>query len=71
MSEKNEISSAIDTMNRARNIIEDDMRITAELRARIEQQRALIKVALGYIQSGRPDMATRALAGFSFTNLDG
>src|ERR1017187_2905408 len=60
------ISSAIDTMNRARNIIEDDIRIMAELRARIEQQRAGISVALGCLRSGRPDLAAIALV-----NIDG
>jgi hypothetical protein len=35
--------------------------IEAELRARIEQQRAMIQVALGYIQSGRPDLAALLL----------
>ena len=64
------ISSAIDTMNRARKIIEDDMRLTAELRARIEQQRAAISAALGWLRSGRPDLARMTLSGFSFTNLD-
>ena len=62
MSEKNEISSAIDTMNRARNIIEDDMRITSELRAQIEHQRKMICVALGYIESGRPALAAMVLS---------
>jgi hypothetical protein len=58
-----EVTAAIQTMERARVIIEDDIHLVAELRARIEQQRALIAVALGYIQSGRPDRAALVLSG--------
>ena len=61
MSETTEITDAIQSMNRARVIIGDDRRIKAELRERIEQQRALITVARGYIQSGRPDLAALVL----------
>jgi len=63
MSETTEIRDAIQSMERARVIIKDDILIMAELRARIEQQRALITVARGYIQSGRPDLAALVLAG--------
>jgi len=51
------------TMQQARDQIRDAMRVEQELSARIEQQRALITVARGYIQSGRPDLAALVLAG--------
>lgn len=49
-------------MEKASVLIKDDILIIAELRARIEQQRALIAVARGYLQSGRPDLAALVLA---------
>ena len=61
MSETTEIMAAVQTMEHARVIIEDDILITAELRARIEHQRAMICVALGYLQSGRPELAALVL----------
>jgi hypothetical protein len=70
MSEINEIMAAMQTMEHARVVIEDDRRIIAEMRARIEQQRAVISVALGYLQSGRPIMAAMALSGSALANLD-
>src|ERR1017187_5350649 len=70
MCENTEITDAIDTMNCARAVIEDDRRIKAEMRARIEQQQAVISVALGYLQSGRPIMAAMALSGSALANLD-
>ena len=70
MSEIEEMMAAIQTMERARVVIEDDRRIIAEMRARIEQQRAVISVALGYLQSGRPIMAAMALSGSALANLD-
>ena len=63
MSESTAITEAIQSMERARIIIEDDILIMAELRARIEQQRALIAVAQGYLRSGRIDLAALVLAG--------
>jgi conjugal transfer/entry exclusion protein len=50
-------------MQQARDQIRDAMRVEQELSARIEQQRALMKVALGYIQSGRPELAALVLDG--------
>lgn len=41
----------------------DARMIVRAVNARIEQQRALITVARGYIQSGRPDLAALVLAG--------
>lgn len=63
MGETNEILSAIQAMERARVILEADTQLIAELRERIEQQRVLIAVALGYMQSGRPDRAAVVLSG--------
>jgi conjugal transfer/entry exclusion protein len=57
------IKGAVVTMQQARDQIRDAMRVEQELSARIEQQRALITVARGYIQSGRPDLAALVLAG--------
>ena len=70
MSEIEEMMAAIQTMERARVVIEDDRRIIAEMRARIEQQRAVISVALGYLQSGRPIMAAMALSGSALEKTD-
>jgi conjugal transfer/entry exclusion protein len=57
------IDGAVVTMQQARDQIRDAMRVEQELSARIEQQRALMKVALGYIQSGRPELAALVLDG--------
>ncbi len=57
------IDGAVVTMQQARDQIRDAMRVEQELSARIDHQRAMIAVALGYIQSGRPDRAALVLAG--------
>ena len=69
MTENTETTAATQAMERARDTIEDDILIIAELRARVEQQRAVISVALGYLQSGRPIMAAMALSGSALTDL--
>ena len=56
-----EVTEVIQTMEHARVIIDDDILIMAELRARIEHQRVMICVALGYLQSGRPELAALVL----------
>ena len=69
MTENTETTAATQAMERARDTIEDDILIIAELRARVEQQRAVISVALGYLQSGRPIMAAMALSGSALADL--
>jgi hypothetical protein len=63
MSEITGITEAIDTMMRAQGRILDSIRVETELHARIKTQKAIIDVALGYIQSGRTDLAALVLDG--------
>lgn len=54
---------SIEAMRRASIEIRDSTRVEAELRGRIETQRAQIEVALGYIRAGQDDLAAMALGG--------
>ena len=55
------IDETIKVMLRASEVLKRSIQTDRELRARIESQAAQIKVALGYLQAGRPDLAAMVL----------
>jgi len=53
----------MEVMKFAREKLQKSIRVEAELRATIETQRAVIIVALGYLQSGLVPLAVATLVG--------
>jgi len=57
------IEETMEVMKFAREKLQKSIRVEAELRATIETQRAVIIVALGYLQSGLVPLAVATLVG--------